>query len=49
MPPDRKTNLVEVALDAAIVDRAVTGKFTGSFGGDGADLVGKIRKTVDEQ
>jgi hypothetical protein len=49
MPPDRKTNLVEVALDAAIVDRAVTGKFTGSFGGDGADLVGKIRKAVDEQ
>jgi hypothetical protein len=48
-PPDRKTNIVNVTLDAAIVDRAVRGKFTGSFGGDGADLVGKIRRSVDEQ
>jgi hypothetical protein len=44
MPRDRKTNIVEVTFNAAIVDRAVTGTFAGNFGGDGRDIVGKIGK-----
>jgi outer membrane protein assembly factor BamB len=48
IPADGKSHVVKVTLDATVTGRTVTGTFTGTHGGDGTRLVGRIRKLVEQ-
>jgi hypothetical protein len=49
VPADRKTNVVNVTINAAVTGRTVTGAYTGTLGGDGTNVVGRIRALTQEQ
>jgi hypothetical protein len=47
VPADRKTNVVHVTLDATVVDGTVSGTYTGTLGGEGTQIGGKIRSLIE--
>jgi outer membrane protein assembly factor BamB len=49
IPADRKTNVVDVTIKATVTGRAVTGSYTGTLGGEGTGVVGRVRQLTKEQ
>jgi outer membrane protein assembly factor BamB len=43
IPADRKTNVVDVTIQATVTGRTVTGSYTGTLGGEGTGVVGRVR------